>query len=1265
MVLASLRAPGSGVYVIQDVCQSDGPLDFDTLRAAWPAIAARHEALRTSIETDAEGQFTRTVHPSPEVSWQRSAAPLAAFLPADSQRGFEFRGAVPMRFHLLDGGRTLVWTVHHALLDGRSLEIVWRELFAVYDGLRAGVRISLPPVAPFAPPAEDRAAPPAPADHPAFLVDRCYRHDPSTQPSAHRRAEFSAPDTQALAAFAAAHGVTMHTLVQAAWALLLSRYSGCSEVVFGVTRNGRTPAAAAAVGLLIETVPLRVALDPQSSVRGFLREIRRHWLALRACAAPPALFDSILVYDRQPVEESMRNLGGTWLTRRLRRIQRTGEPLTLVAYGSPCLTLDLHYDTLLYSEATIARAAQHLQHLLRELARDPARPVGEVEMIPSAEHRWLIQELNRTAAPYPEPLCVHRLIEAQARLRPDHTALEDRGVTISFTGLNRRANRLARLFQAQGLRAHDLVVIRMEPAPDAVVAILAVLKAGAAFLPISPDAPEARVSRMLEDARPKLVIDGPAFAALALACSDLDSADLPGIPAPDDMAYAIFTSGSTGRPKVVAVSHRALACNMVAARRAFDLSPHDRRLQFASPSADAYVAEICNFLAAGSTIVFGLERANRSIAAFLRFVDQHRITITAMPASWWSEWVASMAAGDGALPATLRLLVVGMERMSPAMLRQWKHLVGERVRLFNVYGPSEAAPIATVYETGASPWESESCVPIGMPIDNVRAYVLDSRRRPVPIGVPGELYIGGAGVGLGYLHAAALTAERFLPDPFHLESAARMYASGDLVYRLPDGNLVFLGRADRQAKIRGFRVDLEEIEERLALYPGIRQCAVALAGDPGEEKLIAYLVSAAEPPAASSLRQFLARHLPGHMIPAAFGLVSRLPRAATGKIDRQVLAACDVQWLAALPDYQEPATPMERRIAALWCEILHIARAGAATSFFDLGGDSLRATRLIARLRSDFGQELPLQTLLRAPTIAQMARVLEDGADAAALPAVLAQAPDGVRLPLFCITSSAVDLQVFRQISRHLADEQPFYVMSPPVRDAEPQQTVEELARRVCRSIRETRPHGPYLLGGYCFGGVLAFEAARQLAAASEEVKLLALFDTPTPGYPKLLRRRRQYWRHLVSGAAVGAREVAEHARVVGRLIRRRISAGARRALLSAGLEQSAVHQNEIAARMYVPKSVAVPVVHFIAGDDAVSTRVLEDPRLGWRDFCTGEFRICRVGGSHSTLLLDAHSGRTAALLGAILRELDASPSAASHAAAENIFQPASTTYRR
>jgi amino acid adenylation domain-containing protein len=876
---------------------------------------------------------------------------------------------------------------------------------------------------------------------------------------------------------------------------------------------------------------------------------------------------------------------------------------------------------------------------------------------------------NQTAAPRPANACVHHLFEEHARRNPEHVAIDAGGESMSYRELNRRTNQLASLLRRKGVGPDDRVAVVMNRSPEAIVSVLSVVKAGAAFLPLGPDLPQDRLTWMLENAEARLAIcrepDLPkigapsceplSFDRIATDASREPAENLPDAAASSSAAYVIYTSGSTGKPKAIVVTHESLVNYVLAAAKVFDLSERDRRLQFASPNGDLFVADIFNYLSCGATLVSCATPPGNSVHEFIRLLETHRITITGLPASWWNEWVAGMAENDVAVPSSLRAVIVGMERVHAATLATWKDVVGSRVRWFNAYGPAEATCTATVYEGGSSEWEGGEIVPIGKPLSNVTAYVLDAGGSPLPAGIPGELYLGGAGVARGYLNAPDLTAERFVADRLGDNPGGRLYRTGDLAFFLPDGNLVFAGRSDRQVKIRGFRIELDEIEAALADHPSVRQCAVVVHEQQGGQTLIAYLAAnGAAAPTDTELRRHLARRLPDYMMPAAFVMLERLPSTSNGKVDRHSLPAYVPAPRESERAFFAPSTPTEIRLCALWREVLGMERVGLTDNFFECGGDSLRATRLITLIQRDLRQEIPFALLLRAPTVALLATALDAGDTSGPFPPALVPIqPLGSRPPFYCVHGSGP----LRHLARYLGLDQPFLgIPSVEPSAATTQDSIEETASRHVALLRTVQPHGPYLLGGCCYAGVIAYEMARQLHEAGESVPLLVLFDAVNPavwGFRSWRTIGATLWYHARTLRSLPIRDawgyVAGRLASVGNLVRDRIRRAwpwANRAF-DAPRPHGVAYIEGIGFDKYRPRPYLGPTVLFCGQ----WTRPYVDSKYGWGTLIGDGLDVIRLPGGHLEMLEEPVVATLAQQLDSRLREASRSASGAEAAA--------------
>jgi amino acid adenylation domain-containing protein len=712
-------------------------------------------------------------------------------------------------------------------------------------------------------------------------------------------------------------------------------------------------------------------------------------------------------------------------------------------------------------------------------------------------------------------------VAAQVTLRPDAVALVCEGRQLTYGQLARRAATVARRLRAVGVGRGEPVGVHLERSPDHVAALLGILQAGAAYLPLDPEAPSERTAYILDDAAAPVVLAHESLrsrlhsdAATVMVVDDIDTdegagdgrpidPDEPTDPDrtadPDQLAYVLYTSGSTGRPKGVMVERGPLSHHCRVVIDAYGLGPDDRVLQFSQYSADASLEQILPTLAVGGCLV----QRGREIWSATELLDHLRlqkVTVANFSPAYWHhavrQWQQSGADVSG---LALRLVILGGERVLPASVERWRALGLGDVRLLNAYGPTEAIVTATIGEAG----EEVDRITIGRPLGGRRLHVLDARGEPVAPGVTGELFIGGPLLARGYLGRPDLTAERFVADPFG-PAGDRLYRTGDLVYCLPDGRLDYVGRLDDQVKIRGFRIELGEVEAALSAHPEVTEAVVTAPGEDGERRLVAYVVAPSSL-TESDLRRFLETRLPRHMQPAAVVHMEAMPRLATGKPDRRRLPE------PPRPDTMPPEPPRteaERRLAALW-EALLDRSVGRTDNFFYVGGHSLLAAQLVTAIEHDFGIRVPLSTLFEHPTVADLAAVLEQEASWPRPPVrVVALQPDGERRPLFFLHGDWTGGAFYCfALARAAGRQQPFYVLEPYVFDpSEPVPSVEDMAAAHLRAVRQVQPDGPYRLGGFCNGGLLAHEMARQLDEAGEVVEFLGLVNPTEPAQGNVLR---------------------------------------------------------------------------------------------------------------------------------------------------------------
>ena len=1034
-------APGSAAHTLAAAFRLTGALDPGALRRSFEALLARHPALRATF-TARDGEPVSVIRPGGSGAYLTSDAAglddeeFARLLADAVHRPFDLAAGPLVRLHLFrraDDEHVVLVTAHHIVTDFRSTTTLGLELAALYTEQAGGPPAGLP--AAVAGVADSQAWQRAYLDSPegraaaryweAELGDgvppaRLGAGHAGDQSSAATTRSFRLPDELArrLRHRAAAEGVTLYVLLLTGYLALMHRSTGQTDLAVGTPLAARgRPGAAGAVGYLMNPVMLRSRADGAMTFRQLLAQTRDRviaaiehqdfpspLLAERHAGARGGLFHNMFVFNR-PTAMDASAFPAVLLGHP--GVRRPFGPLR--AESLPVGPRECHLDTeLSLSEldggivgafrfrtgvldpAAGQRFVDQLADLLDTAADDPEARLGTLPRATGDERVRILEEWNDTARPIDTDICVPRLFERQVSRTPDAPALVAGGECLSYRQLDERANQLAHALRSAGVAPSDRVGICLDRGRDLILALLAVLKAGAAYVPVDPLNPPDRVAATFADASVRMALGHRALAGklahVAAPVTFLDdrraeierqptTAPLPP-PGPGDTAYVIYTSGSTGTPKGVDLPHRAFSNYMQHAVDLFGIRPDDRVLQFFSVSFDASAEEIYPTLLNGGCLVPRTDRMLADPAAFLDACGSLGVTVVHIPTGFWHSLVAALDEGTACLPGTLRLIVVGGEAALPWPVANWQRLVGGRVRLLNTYGPTEATITAIAGELNAA--DISTGVPIGRPVANTRAYVLDDALQPVPVGVVGELYLGGAGLANGYLNRAGLSAARFVADPFG-PPGGRLYRTGDLVRHRPDGVLVFLGRGDRQVKINGYRVELGEVEAALRRVDGVADAAVVPSGRSG--RLLAYLTPAgALPPTAGQLRSALRAHLPEYMVPERFVTLAAFPRTPGGKVDYAGLPAVAplARPTADAAPGELPRTPEERALAAIWCEVLEVPEVRRHDDFFALGGHSLLATKVLARLNDTAGRELPLRAIFEAPTLAALAaRVLE------------------------------------------------------------------------------------------------------------------------------------------------------------------------------------------------------------------------------------------------------------------------------------------------
>ncbi|PMB52380.1 non-ribosomal peptide synthetase [Fischerella thermalis CCMEE 5201] len=1037
----SLAAPKSGVYFEQFSWTLRGKLNVTAFRRAWQHVVERHSILRTSFVWEGLKEPAQVVHrqvnlPWQEYNWQHLSSDeqqqkLELFLDSDRSSGFELKQPPLMRFTLVqlsDISCNFTWSHHHLLLDGWSVALVFKEVLACYKAFSNGQDLDLEPIRPY-------------RDYIVWLQQQNLSEAETfwrqmlkgfttptqlfvnkgasvlTQTDGYEESELklSVVTTAALQSVAKQHQLTLNTLVQGAWALLLSRYSGQEDVVFGSVTSGRPPTLAKAesmVGLFINTVPIRVQVSPEELLLPWLEKIKEQLVEVRQYEYCPlvkvqgwseipkglSLFESIVVFQNYAVDASVRQRDINLEIEDFHGFEKTSYPITLTVVPDNELLLKItcdHSDR--FDTDTINRMLGHLQTLLEGMAIHPQQRLGELSLLTEPERHQLLVEWNQTQVEYPQQQCIHELFETQVERTPDAVAVVFESEQIIYRELNTRANQLAHYLRALGVKPEVLVGICVERSLDMVIGLLAILKAGGAYVPLDPTYPQERLAYILENAQVPILLTQKCWVERIpqhkadVICLDTDWSNiaqgsqdnLVNNSTVNNLAYVIYTSGSTGKPKGVLGIHRGAVNRFHWMWETYPFTQKEVCCQKTSLNFVDSVWEIFGSLLRGIPTVIIPDTIVKDSQKFVETLASNEVTRLILVPSLLRVLLDTHNHLQTNLPK-LKLWVTSGEALSLDLLQKFRQTMPEST-LLNLYGSSEVSADVTCHSINPEA-ENPLRVAIGRPIANTEIYVLDKYLMPVPIGIVGEVYISGAGIARGYLHQPEITAERFIPNPFSFAShaagknelGARLYKTGDLARYLSDGNLEYIGRVDHQVKVRGFRIELGEIESIISQYPAVRETVVVVSEESANsQRIVVYVVPQKEQTLIiPELRGFLESKLPNYMIPAAFVTLETLPLTPNGKVDRKALPIPELTQVSS-SNISPASTPIENLLAGIWTEILGVDKVGIDNNFFELGGHSLIATRVISQIRQVFKVELPLRYLFEKPTIAGLAKEIE------------------------------------------------------------------------------------------------------------------------------------------------------------------------------------------------------------------------------------------------------------------------------------------------
>jgi amino acid adenylation domain-containing protein len=1177
--------PGSPLYNIPTFIRARGRLNLRALEKCFSEIVSRHKVLRTTFSTR-EGQPVQIIAPAapqlftvvdlselPSAQRESEAKRLAA---RQAVQGFDLSTGPLLRVcvvRLSPEDHVVLLTMHHIVSDGWSMGVLVREVVAHYQAFVAGQSSPLPPLpiqyVDYAVWQRERLNGEAfeqqvehwkktlagvsvlelPLDHP--------RASMQSNRGASVNVHVGPQVTARLKELAQGEESTLFMVLIAAWQVLLMRYTGQEDITVGTPIVGRTqPETERLIGFFINMLVLRTDLTGAPSFRQLTRRVREVVLAAFAHQDVPfeklveelhperdlrqtPLFQTVMALQNVPEETAqigdlqltpLNAEGGTAkFDLMLGLIERAGE-----------LMGGIEYKTELFDAATIERLGSHFEQLLECIAANPDERIDRYPLLSTAERQQLLVEWNDTRKEFASEATLHELFEAQVRRTPNAIALSYNDTSLTYLELNERSNQLAHYLRSLGVGPDIPVALCLERGIEMIVGILGVLKAGGAYLPLDPVYPGERLAFMLDDAKPRVLVtqqgllDRLPADQMKVVCIDAEweiiaahsNDNPPQLTTSDLTAYIIYTSGSTGRPKGTLVTHLNVTRLLTATESVFQFKSDDVWTLFHSYAFDFSVWEIWGALLYGGRLVVVPYLVSRTPHDFYSLLCREGVTVLNQTPSAFRQLITAEETNvekEESEKLKLRLVIFGGEALEIQTLRGWFARHGDqRPLLVNMYGITETTVHVTWRLLRSEDVNDRVGSPIGIPLEDLQVYVLDRRQELVPVGVWGELYVGGGGVCRGYLNRPELTAQRFIPNPFGANAGSRLYRTGDVGRYLPDGELEYLGRADAQVKVRGFRIELGEIESVLASHPAVRQCIVTARTNEDGVRLVAYVVSETdERQVNGQLRQHLLHQLPDYMVPSDFVFLEALPLTPNGKVNRQALPAPGQSSAVRREEFVAPRDTLELKLANIWEEVLKIQPIGVMDDFFELGGHSLMAVRLSALVETTLGKRIPLTTLFKGATVEQLANLLRgNGESETWSPLVEIQKGDS-RRPLFLIHAVGGSVLSYLDLARHIGAGQPIYGLHARGLDAgqQPHTRIEDMAAEYLEAIRMVQPDGPYLLGGWSMGGVVAFEIACQLQKQNEQVALLGLIDSVAPSTWKTVAQNDSELRLLLNFA--------------------------------------------------------------------------------------------------------------------------------------------------
>ena len=1160
MLMETLRSPqGAGSYIEQIVFNITREIDIKRFTKAWQKIIKHHEIMRLGFAWKNLDQPLQYIAWANEINiefndWSKLSKTetdefLEMFLQADRRLGFSLSNPPLFRIALLKTDKnqyTCVWSFHHAIADGRTMVSILKDLFLIYQN----------PNAELITPGSfkkyigwlNKAQAYSKArgfwekqlkgfteslDLPFNLQKRAITETRRQEFSiaittGNQKARISFETTSVLKKICEKNSITMNSLLMGAWAVLLSHYTGKNDIVFGTTRSVRhwRKNGSNDTGLYINTLPMRIKIYPQENLSKFFTRIRNQWIkisdfehsslsdihAWSQVKGGSPLFDIFFAYDYHSIDAALDGYKEKISCSNVSLLERTPASVFLTISGIDELSAVIEYDRRRFDAGTIKQIMGHFTTFLGAISENTDPKLMDVSILTNQEKKEIAQRLNTHKAHIRPDTCIHHLIEIQASLNKDTIAVTDNKNSMTYGELNIYANQIANLLIKLGAIPEKKIVLMLEQDVHLIAIILGVLKSGSAYVPLDPDYPDERINYIIDDCSPEIIITlkvhehrlNPKGAIVILLdakmaeIKNMDTANPNTIITPENMAYIIYTSGSTGKPKGVMVEHSSLVAFTRSASEIYDIRPHDRMLQFASISFDASAEEIFPTLFSGATLVMNPRGVVRTPFEFIDFCRENSLTVLDLPTSYWH--MLADESDSLTMPEDIRLIIIGGDEANSDKVEKWNNNVNANIRLINTYGPTETTVAVTWADLSSGSVKGK--VSIGAPFPNVSLCILNQFQQPALPGTKGELYIGGTQTARGYLNREDLTAESFVKFK-NLNQDTTFFKTGDYVEMLAGNGILFYGRIDRQIKIRGFRVEPGEIEKTALLHDLVSECAIAVSKDSDDNITIAaFLVLNQKDKPDFSIKEFrtwLLSKLPAYMVPSLLIITDSLPYTSSGKIDYKALKIPKSSGAhVESTDSDLFNNPYEKDLKTVWETILNFEVSKPDDSFFDIGGSSLYAIKLVSAIEKKFKVSIPVIAVFKSSTIRKLAKTIEKEIRLSQVNTQRLISKKGNKTPIILIGNSVGSAQAYKKadLMGHPFYHAPIFIHFYDIeKDKTPSLDVWQLAHKCINDITHFFPSGPYIIMGECLNSIVAHEVACQLTNMNKEVELLVIID--------------------------------------------------------------------------------------------------------------------------------------------------------------------------